>query len=57
LQISTFNSGTVLRVTKLLPQPQVTFVATYFGWMSDFMAVPFGRREPDKPLSLPGSAA
>jgi hypothetical protein len=27
----------VLRVTKLLPQVQVTLVTTYPGWMSGFM--------------------
>jgi len=29
--MSTFSSGLVLRVTKLLPHPQVTLVSTYFG--------------------------
>src|SRR4051812_46898782 len=29
----------VLRVTNLLPQPQVTVASTYSGWMSAFMEV------------------
>ena len=30
----------VLRVMKLLPQPQVTLVTTYLGWMPSFMLCP-----------------
>ena len=30
-------TGTVALVEKLVPQPQVTVQATYFGWMSAFM--------------------
>src|SRR5437016_12807106 len=36
-QISTAMFFLVLRVTNLLPQPQVTVVSSYFGWMSFFM--------------------
>jgi hypothetical protein len=38
LQMSTFNSLRTLRVVKVLPQPQVTAVSTYFGWMPSFMS-------------------
>src|SRR5205814_2029649 len=37
-QISTVMFLRVLRVTNLLPQPQVTVASTYFGWIPDFMA-------------------
>src|SRR5947208_16137059 len=37
-QISTEMFFLVLRVTNLLPQPQVTVHSSYFGWMSFFMA-------------------
>src|SRR5260370_35348707 len=37
-QISTAMFFLVLRVVNLLPQPQVTVVSSYFGWMSAFMA-------------------
>src|SRR4051812_1226569 len=37
-QISTVMFLRVLRVVNLLPQPQVTVVSSYFGWMSFFMA-------------------
>src|SRR5437868_15317475 len=36
-QISTVMFLRVLRVTNLLPQPQVTVVSSYLGWMSAFM--------------------
>src|SRR5436189_2988056 len=38
-QISTVIFFRVLRVTNLLPQPQVTVVSTYSGWMSFFMSL------------------
>jgi hypothetical protein len=31
----------VLRVVKLLPQVQVTWVSTYAGWISGFMGFSF----------------
>src|SRR6516165_10929000 len=37
-QISTAMFFLVLRVTNLLPQPQVTVVSSYLGWISFFMA-------------------
>src|SRR5207302_7443449 len=37
-QISTVMFLRVLRVTNLLPQPQVTVASTYSGWIPDFMA-------------------
>src|SRR5205085_7172075 len=37
-QISTVMFLRVLRVTNLLPQPQVTTASTYSGWIPDFMA-------------------
>src|SRR5262245_43464347 len=37
-QISTEMFFLVLRVTNLLPQPQVTVQSSYLGWMSFFMA-------------------
>ena len=37
LQISTFKTSVVLRVMNELPQPQVTLVSTYLGWMLSFM--------------------
>src|SRR4051794_19301612 len=39
-QISTVMFLRVLRVVNLLPQPHVTVVSSYFGWMSFFMAQP-----------------
>src|SRR5262245_42644351 len=36
-QISTVIFLRVLRVTNLLPQPQVTVVSSYLGWMPSFM--------------------
>src|SRR5436189_1458329 len=36
-QISTVMFFFVLRVTNLLPQPQVTVVSAYSGWMPSFM--------------------
>src|SRR5438309_6613414 len=36
-QISTAIFFLVLRVTNLLPQPHVTVVSSYLGWMSFFM--------------------
>src|SRR6516165_1193048 len=38
-QISTVMFFLVLRVTNLLPHPQVTVASTYSGWMPDFMDV------------------
>src|SRR5438132_4429928 len=38
-QISTVMFFRVLRVANLLPQPQVTVVSTYSGWMPSFMAL------------------
>src|SRR5581483_3570813 len=38
-QISTVMFFLVLRVTNLLPQPQVTVASTYSGWIPDFMTV------------------
>src|SRR5262249_41287236 len=38
-QISTVIFLRVLRVTNLLPQPQVTVASTYSGWMPDFIDV------------------
>src|SRR5712692_6009475 len=35
-QISTVMFLRVLRVTNLLPQPQVTVASTYSGWIPDF---------------------
>ena len=37
MQMSTFISLRVLRVTKLLPQPQETWVSKYLGWIPSFM--------------------
>ena len=34
----------VLRVLNLLPQPQVTVVSSYLGWMSFFIAKPRSSR-------------
>ena len=39
LQISTFNSFLILRVVNLFPQPQVTCVSTYLGWISAFITL------------------
>jgi hypothetical protein len=36
LQISTLILGTVLRVTKVLPQAQWTLQLRYFGWIFGF---------------------
>src|SRR5262245_4710469 len=41
-QISTVMFFLVLRVTNLLPQPQVTVASTYSGWMPDFIGVLLG---------------
>src|SRR5207302_3541106 len=38
-QISTVMFFLVLRVTNLLPQPQVTVASTYCGWIPDFMFI------------------
>src|ERR1019366_1022640 len=38
-QISVLMFFFVLRVTNLLPQPQVTVVSSYFGWMSFFIGL------------------
>src|SRR5437868_10750921 len=42
-QISTLMFFLVLRVVNLLPQPQVTVVSSYFGWMPSFMVLSFFR--------------
>jgi hypothetical protein len=42
--MSIFNSAWVLRVMKVFPQPQVTFVTTYFGWIFSFIARPRASR-------------
>src|ERR1700741_3056361 len=38
-QISTLMPFLVLRVVNLLPQPHVTVVSTYSGWISFFIAL------------------
>ncbi|GAA2685119.1 hypothetical protein GCM10010412_071940 [Nonomuraea recticatena] len=42
----------VLRVVKVLPQVQVTWVTLYSGWMSRFIASPFGVRSPGRSYGL-----
>jgi hypothetical protein len=42
--MSTLSSDFVLRVMKVLPQPQVTFVSTYFGWIFSFIVISLFKR-------------